>query len=105
MAIGPNVVDDCEGMTEEDYWRAMDEAMQDEEGDEPFCNCTTGHSIEEMDWNQCDSCGKPIYDEEPDVPPAPTSCRKDGRCQYAIDHGAEELGHCPPGKCVETPNA
>jgi hypothetical protein len=72
MAIGPNVVDDCEGMTEEDYWRAMDEAMQDEEGDEPFCNCTTGHSIEETDWNQCDSCGKPIYDEEPAVPPAPT---------------------------------
>lgn len=72
MAIGPNVVDDCEGMTEEDYWRGMDEAMQDEEGDEPFCNCTTGHSIEETDWNQCDSCGKPIYDEEPAVSPAPT---------------------------------
>ena len=70
--IGPNAVDDCEGMTEEDYWRGMDEAMQDEEGDEPFCNCTTGHSIEETDWNQCDSCGKPIYDEEPAVSPAPT---------------------------------
>ena len=66
MAIGPNVVDDCEGMTEEDYWRGMDEAMQDEEGDEPFCTCSTGHGIEETDWNQCDSCGKPIYDEEPE---------------------------------------
>ena len=63
--IGPNVVDDCEGITEEDYWRGMDEAMQDEEGDEQFCNCSAGHSIEETDWNQCDSCGKPIYDEEP----------------------------------------
>ena len=72
MAIGPNVVDDCEGMTEEDYWREMDETMQDEEGDEPFCNCSAGHSIEETDWNQCDSCGKPIYDEEPAVSPAPT---------------------------------
>lgn len=72
MAIGPNLVDDCEGMTEEDYWRGMDEAMQDEEGDEPFCNCSAGHSIEETDWNQCDSCGKPIYDEEPAVAPAPT---------------------------------
>ena len=72
MAIGPNVVDDCEGMTEEDYWRGMDEPMQDEEGDEPFCNCSAGHSIEETDWNQCDSCGKPIYDEEPAVSPAPT---------------------------------
>lgn len=27
-------------------------------------------------------------------------CRPDGRCQYAIDHGAEDLGHCPQGKCV-----
>ena len=57
---------------QEDYdeeWLMMQE---DEEGDEPFCNCTTGHSIEETDWNQCDSCGKPIYDEEPAVSPAPT---------------------------------
>ena len=27
-------------------------------------------------------------------------CRSDGRCQYAIDVDAEELGHCPAGKCV-----
>lgn len=27
-------------------------------------------------------------------------CRTDGRCQYAIDHGAEGLGHCPKGKCA-----
>ncbi len=27
-------------------------------------------------------------------------CRDDGRCQYAIDSGAEGLGHCPKGKCV-----
>ena len=27
-------------------------------------------------------------------------CRHDGRCQYAIDHGAEGLGHCPRGKCA-----
>ncbi len=74
--IGQNVVDDCEGMTEEDYWRGMDEAMQDEEGDEPFCTCSTGHGIEETDWNQCDSCGKPIYDEEPAVSPAPTFEKK-----------------------------
>lgn len=31
--------------------------------------------------------------------PAPVACRNDGRCQYAIDHGAEGLGACPPGKC------
>lgn len=29
MAIGPNVIDDCEGMTEEEYWRGMAEAMPD----------------------------------------------------------------------------
>ena len=27
-------------------------------------------------------------------------CRDDGRCQYAIDSGAEGMGHCPSGKCV-----
>jgi hypothetical protein len=31
----------------------------------------------------------------PDYP-----CRADGRCQYAIDSGAEGDGHCPKGKCV-----
>ncbi len=53
----------------DEEWLMMQE---DEEGDEPFCTCSTGHGIEETDWNQCDSCGKPIYDEEPAVPPAPT---------------------------------
>lgn len=28
-----------------------------------------------------------------------SECRDDGRCQYAIDHGAEGVGHCPQGKC------
>jgi hypothetical protein len=32
---------------------------------------------------------------DPDYP-----CRSDGRCQYAIDSGAEGIGHCPKGKCV-----
>jgi hypothetical protein len=27
-------------------------------------------------------------------------CRSDGRCQYAIDSGAEGMGHCPQGKCI-----
>ena len=31
---------------------------------DPFCTCSDGHGIEETDWNQCDSCGKPIYDED-----------------------------------------
>jgi hypothetical protein len=33
------------------------------------------------------------------APPAAVPCRDDGRCQYAIDHGAEGMGHCSP-KCV-----
>ncbi len=37
-------------------------------------------------------------------PPAAV-CRDDGRCQYAIDHGAEGLGHCPEGKCCMPPAA
>ena len=32
------------------------------------------------------------------------TCRNDGRCQYAIDHGAEGLGYCPKGKCVMAHN-
>ena len=32
--------------------------QEDEEGDGIAGNCTTGHSIGETDWNQCDSCGK-----------------------------------------------
>ena len=32
--------------------------------------------------------------------PEPGLCRTDGRCQYAIDSGAEGEGHCPKGKCV-----
>lgn len=34
-----------------------DEAEHDSE---PFCNCSSEHSIEETDWNQCDCCGKAI---------------------------------------------
>jgi len=35
------------------------------------------------------------------VAPQPAQqCRTDGRCQYAIDSGAEGMGHCPKGKCV-----
>lgn len=31
----------------------------------PYCDCCYSHGIEENDFNQCDSCGKPIYPEEP----------------------------------------
>ena len=32
--------------------------------------------------------------------PAATICRDDGRCQYAIEHDAEGMGHCPDGQCA-----
>jgi hypothetical protein len=25
-----------------------------------FCSCSVNHGIEELDWNQCDCCGKEI---------------------------------------------
>lgn len=34
-----------------------------------------------------------------DEPPR-AACRSDGRCQYAIDVGAEGMGTCPAGKCA-----
>ena len=40
-----------------------DEEIVDER-DEPesdYCECNCDYSIEESDWNKCDSCGKPIY--------------------------------------------
>lgn len=40
-----------------------------------------------------------MHDAAPKVEAKPV-CRDDGRCQYAIDSGAEGLGHCPKGKCV-----
>lgn len=39
--------------------------------------------------------------EEPEAFVEAPICRTDGRCQYAIDHGAEGLGHCPTGKCAQ----
>jgi hypothetical protein len=33
--------------------------------------------------------------------PAQPTCRDDGRCQYAIDHGAEGMGTCPIGQCCQ----
>ena len=53
--------------------------------------------------SRCDDCGEvnpaDIHTCSPQRLAQPEQCRSDGRCQYAIDHGAEGLGHCPPGKC------
>ena len=46
--------------------------FSDEEDEEPFCNCGATHGIEEVDWNRCGCCGKPIFEEEQAVSPAPT---------------------------------
>ena len=32
--------------------------------------------------------------------PVESTCRNDGRCEYAIQSGAEGNGHCPNGKCA-----
>lgn len=37
--------------------------------------------------------------------PTPSPCREDGRCQYAIDHGAEGMAACPVGKCAHMDSA
>lgn len=45
------------------------DGLFDEDGDvpqdeSPYCDCCYSHGIEENDFNQCDSCGKPIYPNE-----------------------------------------
>ena len=49
------------------------------------------HQLQEALAATADLDGLILCEKEP--------CRDDGRCQYAIDHGAEGLGHCPEGKC------
>lgn len=84
----------------------------------PFCGSTLlGMSQTGIYWGRCDSChGEgPTEDTEAEAiaawnrraRPEPAAsadadypCRSDGRCQYAIDHGAEGMGHCPRGKCA-----
>lgn len=42
-----------------------------------------------------------IYEFTKRIPHDPHyPCRHDGRCQYAIDHGVEGMGHCQAGKCA-----
>lgn len=56
------------------------------------------HAIEgwQVEWlTHAPNGGQSNYYRHIDV-----MCRDDGRCQYAIDHGAEGLGHCPKGKCA-----
>lgn len=74
----PEELDEWENPTVHDD---PDEPCEWDDSD-PFCTCSAGHSIEETDWNQCDSCGKPIYDEEPAVPPAPTFEENDDDCNH-----------------------
>lgn len=34
--------------------------IQEYEPEDPWCTCCAEHSIEELDFNWCDSCGKEI---------------------------------------------
>lgn len=47
-------------------------------------------------WPKCNEAAAPQQPKEQ----SNAVCRSDGKCQYAIDHDAEKLGHCPTGKCV-----
>lgn len=54
-----------------------------------------GYALASIDeWNRR-AQPEPAASADADYP-----CRSDGRCQYAIDHGAEGMGHCPRGKCA-----
>jgi hypothetical protein len=63
-----------------------------------------GHAYAEpmaVTTTPCNNC----VNEQKNAAPQPKErsnavCRSDGKCQYAIDHDAEKLGHCPTGKCV-----
>jgi hypothetical protein len=55
------------------------------------CNAAYQESVQKALAATADLDGLILCHAEP--------CRDDGRCQYAIDHGAEGLGHCPEGKC------
>jgi len=48
-----------------------------------------------QDQDRIDQAAAMLRSQQPQA-----ECRSDGRCQYAIDHGAEGLGHCPEGKCA-----
>jgi len=41
-------------------WEARNEYIAGYDGDDPLCTCSVEHSIEELDTNQCDCCGKDI---------------------------------------------
>lgn len=45
--IGPNVIDDCEGMSEEEYWRDMVEA--DERRKSPPCLECGAETVEDAE--------------------------------------------------------
>jgi hypothetical protein len=57
-------------------------------------------------WRKAGADVRPLYAAPPPAADASDyTCRSDGRCQYAIDHGAAGLGHCPVGKCAMRPAA
>jgi len=66
---------------------------------EALNNATSYGSLTGADWvfKQVDEAIKAL---EEALAKQEQLCRSDGRCQYAIDSGAEGMGHCPKGKCV-----
>jgi methionyl-tRNA synthetase len=48
------------------------EEDEEEVNDSPYCECGSLHGMEEIDFNQCDYCGKIIYIESVSVPNEPS---------------------------------
>jgi hypothetical protein len=94
---GAESVDTPESMAASNARHAIDGAIQfGRENRNP--PPSTEHWLYEY-WNigrQLAKLGETGWDN---VTPLAPKCRDDDRCQYAIDHGAEGLGHCPAGKC------
>lgn len=40
--------------------QALQEVIDEDPDDSPFCECGNQPTIEESDWNKCDSCGKAL---------------------------------------------
>lgn len=66
-----------------------------------FAKFRDKHFPGEMSSYAIQSLGSAWKDGQANAAPAAEKiCRNDGRCEYAIQSGAEVEGHCPNGKCA-----
>ena len=89
-------------------YRLLKDSTHDERSiKEGQYSCTCGHCLRTFTGYKrsvcCEVCK--VDPPKPVVAPESKLCRTDGRCQYAIESGAEGMGHCPEGKCVMSSEA